>query len=466
MRWLSVCAVLCVGPLVCRADDPPPTETVIRFNVRPMAAPKPALKYQLLPELREMNPGNPIQGYLTCFMEQTNFFHNKEFLETREKWLTMPLNELPLKELRNNYSGGGPLGRADYAARLDTPDWQVLLKLKREGINLLLPEFQELRNLSGALKVRFRGEVAERRFDDALATAKTIFALSRHMADHPTFIANLVAIAVALQGVGPLEEMIQQPGCPNQYWALTNLPTPFIDLRKGQQGERALLDNVFVLFTDKEPMSDEQIKRAVDSIRVLLKVAQEGPGRDVIKGDPAEWVAAQAKDEVRVAAARKRLIEAGLDADKAKQFPAQQVILLDEKLEYEIQVDEAAKMTALPYWEVDKLRAAVPQGKREERLLAAFAPAYLKVRQAAARLDQRFAMLRCIEALRIHAAENDGKLPAKLSDVKLPLPMDPISGKAFRFDVDGNTATLRGAAPAGQEKNAPFNLRYEITIAM
>ncbi len=183
-----------------------PTETVVRFTVHPMAAPKPALKYQLLPELREMNPGNPIQGYLTCFMEQTNFFHNKEVLENREKWQTLPLKELPLKEMHNTYSGGGPLGRADYAARLDAPDWQVLLKLKREGINLLLPEFQELRNLSGALKVRFRLEVAEHRFDDAVVTAKTIFALSRHMADHPTFIANLVATAVAFQGVGPLEE--------------------------------------------------------------------------------------------------------------------------------------------------------------------------------------------------------------------------------------------------------------------
>ncbi len=69
-------------------------------------------------------------------------------------------------------------------------------------------------------------------------------------------------------------------------------------------------------------------------------------------------------------------------------------------------------------------------------------------------------------AARPRAAENDAcKLPAKLSDVKLPLPMDPISGKAFRYDLDGNTATLRGAAPAGQEKNAPFNLRYEITVS-
>ena len=36
------------------------------------------------------------------------------------------------------------------------------------------------------------------------------------------------------------------------------------------------------------------------------------------------------------------------------------------------------------------------------------------MRRAAARLDQRLALLRCVEALRMYAAENDGKLPAKL----------------------------------------------------
>ena len=38
-----------------------------------------------------------------------------------------------------------------------------------------------------------------------------------------------------------LEEMIQQPGCPNLYWALTDLPSPLVDLRKGLQGNRALV---------------------------------------------------------------------------------------------------------------------------------------------------------------------------------------------------------------------------------
>jgi len=77
-RTLAVCALLAVAPAVCLAQDPPKqTETIIRFDVKPMAAPKPALKYQLLPELREMNPGNPILDYLKVFGEQQNFFSTR-----------------------------------------------------------------------------------------------------------------------------------------------------------------------------------------------------------------------------------------------------------------------------------------------------------------------------------------------------------------------------------------------------
>ncbi len=460
-RTLSVCALLIVLPCAAVADDAP-TQTVVQLTVSPQAAPTPALRYQLLPEMREMNPGNPIQGYLLCFMEQNHFFFDKTEVENREKWQTMPLKDLPLKDLRNY--GGGALRQADYAARLTTPDWQLLLKLRRDGVNTLIPDVAQMRMLAGALKVRFCAEVAERRFDDALVTAKTMFALSRHLGDHPTLIGNLVGVAVASLGVEPLEEMIQQPGCPNLYWALTDLPAPFIDLRQGFQGEREILATEFRIIDEKEPMSDVQLKQALDKVRLLLALSREKPDDGGIQGDPAGWVARQARNEDRVRAARKRLVESGLVEEKVKQFPAQQVILLDEKLEFEIRRDEAMKGMALPYWEAEKLQAAGSKEKRET-LFAPVASAVFNVRRSAARLDQRLALLRCVEALRMYAAEHDGKLPANLADVPVPAPVDPITGKAFAYQLDGDTATLHGTPPAGRENDASYNVRYEVTIA-
>jgi hypothetical protein len=91
-------------------------------------------------------------------------------------------------------------------------------------------------------------------------------------------------------------------------------------------------------------------------------------------------------------------------------------------------------------------------------------PRCARIRSFQARLDQRIALLRTVEALRLYAASHAAKLPDKLADITVPLPVDPISGKAFHYTRDGNKATLKGATPVGQEKNPQFNIRYEVTI--
>ena len=71
-------------PTLARQPDKQP-ETLIRLSVSPAPAPKPALRYQLLPELKEMNPGNPIEGYLKCYLEQYRFaFDEAGFAERDE----------------------------------------------------------------------------------------------------------------------------------------------------------------------------------------------------------------------------------------------------------------------------------------------------------------------------------------------------------------------------------------------
>ncbi len=130
------------------------------------------------------------------------------------------------------------LRQADWAARLDTVDWQALPCIQQGGIEDVPRDLGPLQVLATALQVRFRAEVADRRFDDAIRTAKTLFALARHLGEHPTVIANLIGFSVAHLGLTTLEEMVQQPGCPNLYWALTDLPSPLVDFRNGMRGDR------------------------------------------------------------------------------------------------------------------------------------------------------------------------------------------------------------------------------------
>lgn len=126
-------------------------------------------------------------------------------------------------------------------------------------------------------------------------------------------------------------------------------------------------------------------------------------------------------------AARRRLVESGSDEQLVARFPAEQALLLDEKRACEMRHDEVIKLVHLPIWQAEEL---VERIAAEGRILFDLAPGIAKVREAQARLDQRIALLRYVEAIRLYAAEH-GKLPEKLSEFSVPLPDDPMTGRPF-----------------------------------
>jgi hypothetical protein len=414
-------------------------ETLIRLSVQPMAAPKPALKYLLLPDLKEITPGNPIPAYLQCVVDHESSGASPD-----------RVNEAVLR-------------RVDQAARLEKPDWQLLLKAKSEGISLLLPDVQKMRVLALGLQERFRTELAKGRFDDAIVTAKTMFALARHMSENPTLISDLVGIAIANMGIVPLEEMLERPGCPNLYWALTNLPNPLVSLEKGLESDRLMLDAELKGLTAAAVMTPGEVRTVLqhfDKLGAELGLTDKTKAR--------RFVERQAKDEVGVSEARKRLIEYGVEESLVQKFPNEQVILLDGKRDFETERDEAIKLMSLPAWEFAEMYKKLPPEKPKDDsiygFLRMFQSAYNKIRFSQARLEQRIAMLRQIEAVRLYAADHQGRPPAKLADCAVPQPNDPFTGKPFRYSVENGVLHLRGTPPDGFETVAAYNLHYEITL--
>jgi hypothetical protein len=448
------------------ADEPKETVTVIKLSVQAQAAPKPALKYLLLPELKDMQPGNPITAYYRCFMEQHNFYRGKEAAADREKWLNCPLSELP--DNLADY-GGSSTRQADYAARLDTCDWQILHKIRKDGIGLLLPDIQPLRELASVLKVRYRGQIKVGKFDDAIRTHQTMFALARHLGEHPTIISNLVGIAIAHVAIGPFEELIQQPGSPNLYWAIAQLPKPFVNLRRGFEGERVFFLNEGewgTLIDSNRVWSEDDVRTAREAARKFKGIFDFNR-----KGDDdivEKWLLERVKDEAWLSEARKRLVTAGMNDAKVKKFPPEQVLFFDLRAKLEIARDDVMKWAALPFWQADAEMSNLakrPEDPTPEQLIMhSLVPAIHKIHRAQGRIDQRLALLQVVEALRLHAAANEGKLPVSLSDVKVPLPVDPITGKPFIYKLDAATAILQGTPPKGDEKNPVMNIRYEVTI--
>ena len=145
-------------------------------------------------------------------------------------------------------------------------------------------------------------------------------------------------------------------------------------------------------------------------------------------------------------------------------FPPEQVILLDEKREYVVRRDDSTKLMGLPVWQAAALEARHTAKKPPALFADALLPFTKTILNAQGRLDQRIALLRHVEALRLHAAEHGGKLPASLSEVAVPLPDDPFTGKPFRYELIGSTAHIRGTPPAGLEKEPVFNIHYELSL--
>jgi hypothetical protein len=309
-----------------------------------------------------------------------------------------------------------------------------------------------LQVLAEALQVRFRFEVARNQFGDSIGTAKTMLAMSRHLGEHPTEVAGLVGLGAAHLALEALEEMVQQPGCPNLYWALTDLPSPLVDLRKGVQGERLRVAATLRPIRDDVPMTAAEIETAVSRLSGILSFARERAGlppRSLRAG-----LHARIKDQGRVHAARCHLVDAGYARKLVDPFPPAQAILLDEKRDYEIRRDDRIKLLSLPIWELDAMATGEERTADRDGLFADLLPHVVKLRRAQGQLEQQIALLRHVEALRLHAAEHGGKLPARLAEIGVPLPVDPISGKPFAYEVEGATAHLRGSPPGGLSSGA------------
>ena len=166
----------------------------------------------------DQQPGNQVQAFYKCFMEQHAFYHDKGEMEKRERWSTAPLADLAGEKGLIGYGGSG-LRQADYAARLESVDWGILIQFKIEGINLLLPDVQQLRQLAGATRCEPGAKSLRKDYDAAVRTLQTMFALAHTFNQHPTLIGQLVGIAIVNMTLGVIEEFQQQPGAPSLFWA-------------------------------------------------------------------------------------------------------------------------------------------------------------------------------------------------------------------------------------------------------
>jgi hypothetical protein len=350
-------------------------------------------------------------------------------------------------------------------------DWQ--LEGRSEGFGLLLPELNGYRRVAEVIAVQARLEIAEGQFDKALQALQTGYALAHRLGEGPTLIHTLVGAAVASVLNDQLQELIQQPGAPNLYWSLTALPRPFFDPRLALTEGSIWLERMLPWLSrlDKGPMTLAEVQEG------MLKLEQMMDDFGVRKADR---LAQSALFVAALPAAKEALLAGGMKAEELEKMPTIQIVALHAYREYREVYEEELKWAyapeALTSAGFEKALARCKTAtERMDRLffrglLRGLANAnddpfgLVQVYTTYGRFDRRIAILRCLEALRLHAATNEGKWPTSLREVtEVPVPSDPVTGKPFEYQRNGDQATL--STPKAVGKLLPVQpLAYELTL--
>jgi hypothetical protein len=478
-HWSAlVCAVLLAPAL--RAEDKPASPWAVdrTLTVSPQAAPVPALKYRLLPLSSELNEGNAAPIYLRLVHSQPDAAR-KYWEETPKSWNRMPVDKVPLDEARkflrdHRYM----LRQLELGARRRSAEWDYTLDpgdVEGGPIALLLPDMQSMRSLAPLLILQVRVALAEGDFRAAAHHLETAFAFSRHIAEGPSLIHRLLAIGLVWQLADTVADFAERPDAPNLYWALTALPRPMIDLRGSEEWEYKMVEWQFPelgdLDRERTPEQwDAVLRRVRSELRHLAERTEGGKPKlpDWFPKDyPPEAPAANAPD---LPAARKFVARSrGLPAERVEAMPPAQVLLLAMVGTYHEDRDDLYRGAYLPYTQCFPVFEAADKRLREapisdgHLLSRVFLAALPRAVSPQARVDRTLAALRVIEALRLHAAAHDGRLPDRLNDVtEVPVPDDPGTGRPFEYSRDGDTATLVSQMPGDP---APGNgLRYRVTV--
>ena len=459
--YYAVAAAVLTGVPARGADQTP-----VELTLHPMAASSPALKYRLLPTYTEQISGNAAVYYGKIKAEEDAFFGNRDLSDKiNDVWHQMPLEQLKLEDFKSE-PAAWPVYFLEQGAKCKYCDWQ--LPIGREPFyTILLPEAQESRRFSRMLAVKARWEVAMSRYDQAIQTFQTNYALARNVAQGETLVNGLIGIAECELIFPQVVEYLQQPNAPNLYWALTDLPQPMISFRRALEVESQALE---LSFPDLRDAANS--KRTPEEWRELFNrfanevLAWNHAGNSLPEKKTPEELDKLCNDFVP--AGKKMLLADSVSVEVIDTMSPHQLALVCSVRTYQILFDDAARGFSLPYpIAKQSITAAIERCKHSDGQVVEVIPitqnslqAISTCRSALARCERQFAVLRIFEALRIYGAAHDGKLAKSLGDIsEVPVPSDPVTGEPFDYHLEGDKAILKGPT----FRDVPVN--YAITMA-
>ena len=449
---------------------------IIEMTVSPAAQPSPIFKHRLTWLPHETTAGNAATVYLSSFSE--NFLNRtsrqaKEAVgEEFEEWAynDTPRESIPIDKLRKASAFFDEYVKLyiERASMRRDCDWGYQLEDLQGplSIGLSLNGLQETRSASRVLALQTKLAILESRFDDAVKLMKMNYRLAEHVGQVKVLVASLICFAEVGITNGNMVDFIAAQDSPNMYWALTELPRPFADLRGAFRLECAFMQRIFPALGNVESQSHSPEEWA-SIVAELSESAWSMPGESPPTG--MKFIPT-AIGVLSYGPAKERLIAQGLGEEKVEAMPVGQVLMLDASREYQLLADQMEKEVYLSFPIATQRAGAVEKMLMEQEKTAfnsfgkimatMMLPAVQAVLGAGARTQRDIDALRLIEALRMHAAEH-GKFPASLDEISVvPVPDNPATGKAFEYRLDGKTAVVE--LPSAYAIH--YSKRYRITL--
>lgn len=382
----------------------------------------------------------------------------------------LPLEKLSVPEIRGLMCiNRSEMKRFVYRARAG---WNYPFG-EEPWMNIFLPDVQESRAYARAMMAFSRASIVEGDIPQAEEWILYTMGLAKHIGETPFMVTQLVSVAEVGMALTAIEELIQHPKAGNYYWDLANLPRPFVDYKRTWQFESRMWEKSIPSLSrlDDIPSAEvwqDVVEKVFQGIREWYSDAfpkYDSPeGRKTWK----EWVALSRENLHRVApelASRmKRMSDAEIGIRywwlRREQFEnCENALLLEPHL-------------ALP--RINAVLREMQIAIEQEPLIRSWVSSNVYMPSGMSHfvsLDQRIAMLRVVESIRDWSAAQDGRLPASLDQLDLPVPLDIVTNRKFEWhvDADGTEGELSGGLielvgfEPGPERHAGW--RYRIMQA-
>ena len=480
-------------------------DLTIELTISPAAEPIPALKYELMPRFADQTPGNAADIYQQAFAMMAQVVekhkpHDPNLVSQFENNL-YELQKAPLTDenkilfTQTLDAVQDVLDLIEQGSHCEICDWQIPLRsndVKRTFLNKFT------RRVGMALAVKAHFQIENKQFGQAIETLKTGLTYSHHIACSGETFGMIVAIDISRMMLAQVEFLINSPDCPNLYWALSNLPVPFIDRQTALRYER---DKLYIMFPVLRQIEKQKLTEK-DASNLFLTLAITSMNRDNdYKSKPFRENEEQIIIQKLYRPAVSFLKDQGYSEQQIMSYAPVHAILIHQLHDLDNILDSFYKWSAKPgqqayqgsetAFENLQVKQKPMHNILEDRnfgqlwlnmmddfgtlqfdperhqSLAHFITAELmgigRFHQLTTRVNQKIAALQCVEAIRIHAAEHN-ILPPTLEDItSVPVPIDPMTHSKFLYQLDNGIAILTSSANPISEY-PDYLLRYEIKL--